>query len=402
MQSPLTTPVHNTSLQETHHSRRASPVPEIFTSTKQDISSPASLPRNISDDEREAACIIDTPSNKPLHDVTNPPCVPQLKRKRGLDTRSATITNTNFGVFKFDQDMLEVEAEEAEQPKTKKVKLHNKKQIITGSGDIEYIADVCEAHASKDISLPLPHCAECRRVSSIIRDEIDAYEAWLPFKHDGNKTIHRDKAMHRWRRTRRALANYKLEVEDAQSALQRREPPLDSPRPSPPANPTQKSVQFDPSCLNDGDGYRKLNRFDKKSFYYQPGKYSAPKGESWENISDPYEKHRRGDGLLDSEESDAGIISGSAEEDALQIGQKKKCALKPNADQIAKLDGVLKRLWGVVPPKEQSFLSELRQGTPGPSHGSEDHNTESKSIDGPMEEVPRMEKPPLSDMEIEI
>ncbi|MCJ1422007.1 hypothetical protein MMC32_008376 [Xylographa parallela] len=200
-----------------------------------------------------------------------------LKRKRGVGTFSSTITHTTFSVFISDQDTLALEANEAEQPKTKKAKLHHKKQNVTGSGDIE----------SPFAMSTLVRISAFR----IIRDELDVYEAWLPFKHQNNKAnIEWRNAMHRWLKTRRALANYKIKLEKAQSSTPVPDSPLAPSRSSPAAVPTRKSVRFDPACLTDEDGYRKQSRFRRESRHYKPGKYTAPEGESWENTNEPVEK----------------------------------------------------------------------------------------------------------------
>ncbi|MCJ1398398.1 hypothetical protein MMC11_001596 [Xylographa trunciseda] len=219
---------------------------------------------------------------------TSPSQVPFLKRKRGIDTFSSTVRNTKDSIFRFDRDILELEAEKAEQPKTKKTKLHNKKKIVTGPGEVEYYDAVCQVHVSADISLPRSRCKECRRVSRIIRKENDLYAAWLLFKHKGNKaTVEGNNTMCRWRRTRRVLANFKIELVNARWAIQVRQPPLGSSRPGLAINSTRKSVRFDPACLTDQDRYRQRNSFKRKSRHYKPGKYSAPEGGSWENTSKP-------------------------------------------------------------------------------------------------------------------
>ena len=355
MQSPLTSPGRNTAQKRNGYSCPSFVMVYISPVTKQDIVSSASIPRCIPDHidgeiHKPLHADIDAPNSPPpetfkdiaeavnqeahlpglsthkapdrplsessssdalsAYDSNNhskgtpphsptplQPCVittsqfSPLKRKRGVGTFSSTITHTNFSVFISDQDTLALEANEAEQPKTKKAKLHHKKQIVTGSGDIEYFTAICHVHASEDISIPVAHCKRCRRTNSIIRDELDVYEAWLPFKHQNNKAnIEWRNAMHRWLKTRRALANCKMKLEKAQSSTPVPDSPLAPSRSSPAAVPTRKSVRFDPACLTDEDGYRKQSRFRRESRHYKPGKYTAPEGESWENINEPVEK----------------------------------------------------------------------------------------------------------------
>ncbi|MCJ1288002.1 hypothetical protein MMC26_007355 [Xylographa opegraphella] len=207
------------------------------------------------------------------------------KRKRDVDTLWSTVRNETFSVFISDH----LGNEEAGLPMRKKVQLHHKKQIVTGSGDVEYFDVVCQIHDSQDISLPMSHCRECGRVNRIINDEIKAYEAWLPFQHKGNKgDIVWKQAMRRWLKTRQALANHKVELEDTRSTTQaRRSTPLCSNSFSA-ADSARKSVRYEPACLTDENGYRKQDRYRRKSRHYIPGRYSAPEGETWKNTSNLY------------------------------------------------------------------------------------------------------------------
>ncbi|MCJ1318844.1 hypothetical protein MMC15_004176 [Xylographa vitiligo] len=211
------------------------------------------------------------------------PHVSPHKRKRGADIFSSAVANRVFSVSISERDL---QAEQAEPPRRKKAKLHNRKQIVTGSGDVEYIVVVCQVHAGDDISLPVSHCRECRRVDGIIHDEINAYGAWLPFKNKMYKNkIGYKNAMQRWLRTRLALANYKIELEGAKPPIQVSSSSLQSSDAVSSNIATRKCVRFDPACLTDEGAYRERNRFLRESRHYKPGKYSAPNGTVWENSS---------------------------------------------------------------------------------------------------------------------
>ncbi|MCJ1292305.1 hypothetical protein MMC34_003855 [Xylographa carneopallida] len=246
-------------------------------------------------------CYSTATSNSDSHAKKNPPLPPTTlclnssspvqtstcKQERGSDTLSSFVTNRTLSIFTFDHDL---EAEDAELPKRKKTKLHNKKRIVTGSGDVEYFANVCQVHAGEDISLPASHCRECRRVNSIICEEINAYEAWLRSQHQNNRgDVEWRKARHRWARTRRALTNLKIELENTTSKTPARGLPPLSPGSFLAADLIRISVRFDPPWLTNEDASRTQNLFDRRSPLYSPGKYSAPKGERWEDTSNPYE-----------------------------------------------------------------------------------------------------------------
>ncbi|MCJ1384974.1 hypothetical protein MMC17_008092 [Xylographa soralifera] len=349
MYSPLSSPARNTNIEQEETSSMDSLTVNISSVTKQDIFFPSSPPRyGLDDTDREAnenlhaeqyvpeltppkafqdiASAIDQKADMPnsltYGSPNSPPhehspcrristcnsdnrakrtplpspslltrdssvdrCQP-LKRKRGVDTFSSSVTNKFFSVCISDQEMLEAEAEKAEWPKAKKAKLHNKKQIVSASGDVEYLAAVCQVHVSADISLPLSNCAECRRVNSIIRDEINAYAAWLPLKNERNKNrIDYKNAMRRWLRTRRALANYKVELEGARPVIQVSPSSSHTFGSGPGSAATHKCVRFDLPSLTDEGTYQKQKQFLRKSRHYKAGKYCTPKGEMWENTS---------------------------------------------------------------------------------------------------------------------
>ena len=175
-----------------------------------------------------------------------------------------------------------------EQSDGKRAKLHNKKRIITGSGEVEFWDAVCPVHADADISLPLPDCAECLRVNKLVHEEIDAYEAWLLYKHEGKKRQSgTERPMRRWLRTRSALANYKVELEDAQLRHHIPRSSLHLSRSSQTADVPQKSVLFDPICHADENIPRRPNEFCRECVTIQPGNHGDPKSKQGGKTSNP-------------------------------------------------------------------------------------------------------------------
>ncbi|MCJ1398397.1 hypothetical protein MMC11_001595 [Xylographa trunciseda] len=209
-----------------------------------------------------------------------------LKRKRGLDRISSTVKNVNFSVYISDRNGdFELDEEDTELPPVKKSKMHHMIRIITGSGEVEYHARVCQLHNGLDISLPVRDCQDCFRVDGILDLYLSRYQRFRCAIRKANEVFSRN-SRRAWDKSRLAFANYKFEVDKA--TVQVPASPPSRQRSSTNTLPRRKaSVQIALSALTDSSQYRRDIAYRRSLPSYTPGKHTDTSGNGLLNTCNP-------------------------------------------------------------------------------------------------------------------
>ncbi|MCJ1318845.1 hypothetical protein MMC15_004177 [Xylographa vitiligo] len=208
-----------------------------------------------------------------------------LKRKRGLDTLSLTVTNTSYNIDISDRNNdVEIDDENFELPQAKKAKYHHRTKIITGSGEAEYCFPICQMHAELDISLPVRGCGDCARVETMLSLYAESYQRFRQSirKEENFFSINSRKA---WDKLRCKFANYKFEMDKAVQVSA--SPPLGKRSRRDTHSKCRLPVQIDPANIPNAEVYRRDIEYRRGSKSYVPGKHADKSGNGHLNTSDP-------------------------------------------------------------------------------------------------------------------
>ncbi|MCJ1292304.1 hypothetical protein MMC34_003854 [Xylographa carneopallida] len=218
--------------------------------------------------------------------VCTPSALSSLKRKRGVDTLSATVENPSYNIDISHRTLgFEDIEEDIEMPPAKRAKYHHKIEITSGSGAVEYHDPVCNVHAALDISLPVDDCKECRHVHSML---VLYWTLCQKFRKSMRKA-HRffdGKTRREWDKLRCKFVNHKLKREKAMTQVPA-SPPLQEGSSAQNSSVRRQGVQIDSSAHSICTQYRTLHEFRRKSSSYIPGKYADTSGSGFLNTCRP-------------------------------------------------------------------------------------------------------------------